>query len=165
VSGAERASGPNSQRLAALGLALPPVPAPAAAYVPAMRHGDLVFVSGQLPLREGRMVATGPVGDGGISLEEARELTQLCALNALAAVAALAGGLDRIRAVLRAEIMVAVRPGFTSTHLVGDGASELFSAVFGADVGHARMALGVVSLPLDAPVAVTTVMALHAASE
>jgi enamine deaminase RidA (YjgF/YER057c/UK114 family) len=149
----------NSDRLAALGLVLPPVAAPAAAYLPAIRQGDLIFVSGQLPLRDGRMLATGQVGEGGVDPADARDLAGVCALNALAAAAALAGGLDRIRAVLRADIMVAVRPGFVTTHQVGDGASELFSAVLG--IGHARMAFGVVSLPLDAPVAVETVMALH----
>ncbi|MGA0830724.1 MAG: Atu1372/SO_1960 family protein [Nitriliruptoraceae bacterium] len=96
----------NAARLAAAGLELPPVPAPAAAYVPALRHGDLVIVSGQLPLRDGALLATGLVGTD-VAQDEAAELARVCALNALAAAASVAGGLDAIASVLRVGVFVA----------------------------------------------------------
>jgi enamine deaminase RidA (YjgF/YER057c/UK114 family) len=158
------AAGTNSDRLAALGLVLPPVPAPAASYVPAVRHGDLVLVSGQLPMRDGALLATGLVGmsEGQHSVEQAAELARVCALNVLAAAASVAGGLDAIAGVLRAGIFVASGDGFTSQHLVGNGASELFAAVLGPGAVHARMAVGVARLPLDAPVEVEAVVAVRA---
>jgi enamine deaminase RidA (YjgF/YER057c/UK114 family) len=154
----------NSARLAALGLTLPPVPAPAAAYVPAMRHSDLVLVSGQLPVRDGALLATGLVGDapGQLGVVAAAELARVCALNVLAAAASVSGGLDAITAVLRAGIFVASGDGFTAQHLVGNGASELFAAVLGPGAVHARMAVGVARLPLDAPVEVEAVIAVRA---
>jgi len=153
----------NTARLTALGLDLPPVPAPAAAYVPAVRHGDLVLVSGQLPVRDGALVATGLVGSatGEHGVEAAAELARLCALNVLAAAASVAGGLDAIGAVLRAGIFVATGDGFTSQHLVANGASALFAAVLGEGAVHARMAVGVARLPLDAPVEVEAVIAIR----
>ena len=157
-------TGTNSDRLAALGLALPPVPAPAAAYVPAVRHGDLVLVSGQLPMRDGALLATGLVGstDGQHSVEQAAELARVCALNVLAAAASVAGGLDAISGVLRAGVFVSSGEGFTVQHLVANGASELFAAVLGPGAVHARMAVGVARLPLDAPVEVEAVVAVRA---
>lgn len=154
----------NTARLTALGLTLPSVPAPAGAYVPAMRHGQLVLVSGQLPVRDGALAATGLVGTarGELGIEAAAELARLCALNVLAAAASVAGGLDEIAAVLRAGIFVATGEGFTSPHLVANGASALFAAVLGVGAVHARMALGVVRLPLDAPVEVEAVIAVAA---
>jgi enamine deaminase RidA (YjgF/YER057c/UK114 family) len=154
----------NSSRLAALGLELPPVPAPAASYVPAVRHGDLVLVSGQLPVRDGALLATGLVGTatGELDVEGAATLARVCALNVLAAAASVAGGLDAITAVLRAGIFVASGEGFTSQHLVANGASELLSAVLGEGAVHARMAVGVARLPLDAPVEVEAVIAVRA---
>jgi enamine deaminase RidA (YjgF/YER057c/UK114 family) len=149
----------NGERLAALGLALPPVPAPAAAYVPARRHGDLVLTAGQLPMVDGALVATGPVGDA-IDVERAAGLARVCALNVLAAAASVAGGLDAITGVVRATVFVASAPGFTSQHLVANGASELFAAVLGAGEGHARIAIGVASLPLDAPVEVEAILSV-----
>jgi enamine deaminase RidA (YjgF/YER057c/UK114 family) len=146
----------NGARLAALGLTLPPVPAPAAAYVPAVRHGDLVFVSGQLPVRDGELVATGQVDD----VETAAELARLCALNVLAAGAAVAGGLDAITGVVRCGIFVASAPDFTAQHLVANGASGLFAAVLGPGAVHARMAVGVAALPLGAPVEVEAVLSV-----
>ena len=161
----------NSERLAALGLSLPPVPAPAAAYVPARRHGDLVWTAGQLPLVDGALVATGPVGatdgtgdgatDGAIDVERAVELARTCALNVLAAAASVAGGLDAITGVLRATVFVASAPGFVAQHLVANGASRLFAEVLGGDEGHARVAIGVASLPLDAPVEVEAVLTVR----
>ena len=154
----------NGARLAALGLTLPAVPAPAAAYVPAVRHGGLVLVSGQLPLVDGMLAATGRVGDAADEhdVAAAAKLAQRCALNVLAAAAAVAGGLDALAAVLRVGVFVASGDGFTRQHLVADGASELFSAVLGADAVHARAAVGVTRLPLDAPVEVEAMLAVAA---
>jgi enamine deaminase RidA (YjgF/YER057c/UK114 family) len=147
----------HTARLAALGLALPPVPAPAAAYVPAVRHGDLVIVSGQLPLRDGALLATGLVG-ADITQDEAADLARACALNALAAAASVAGGLDAIAAVLRVGVFVASAEGFTTQHLVANGASQLLGEVLGPGAVHARAAVGVARLPLDAPVEVEAML-------
>ena len=150
----------NTARLAALDLELPPVPAPAAAYVPAVRHGDLVIVSGQLPLADGSLLATGLVGDapGEHDVEAAASLAQRCALNVLAAAASVAGGLDAIASVLRVGVFVASGDGFTRQHLVANGASELLAAVLGPGAVHARAAVGVPRLPLDAPVEVEAML-------
>ena len=152
----------NTDRLAALGLTLPPVAAPAAAYVPAVRHGDLVIVSGQLPLVDGTLLATGPVGDGPgeHDVATAADLARRCALNVLAVAAAVAGGLDAITRVLRVGVFVASGAGFTAQHLVANGASELIGAVLGPDAVHARAAVGVLRLPLDAPVEVEAMLAV-----
>ena len=150
----------NSARLAALGLELPPVPAPAAAYVPAVRHGDLVIVSGQLPLADGALLATGLVGDapGEHDVDAAAALARRCALNVLAAAASVAGGLDAIASVLRVGVFVASGDGFTRQHLVANGASQLFGEVLGPDAVHARAAVGIPRLPLDAPVEVEAML-------
>ena len=147
----------HTGRIADLGLALPPVPAPAAAYVPAVRHGDLVIVSGQLPLRDGALLATGLVGSD-VTQDDAAELARVCALNALAAAASVAGGLDAIAAVLRVGVFVASADGFTAQHLVANGASQLLSDVLGPGAVHARAAVGVARLPLDAPVEVEAML-------
>ena len=154
----------NTERLAALGLTLPPVPRPAAAYVPAVRHGDLVIVSGQLPLVDGTLVATGLVGDGPgeHDVATAAELARRCALNVLAAAASVAGGLDAVTSVLRVGVFVASGDGFTAQHLVANGASELIGAVLGPDAVHARAAVGVPRLPLDAPVEVEAMLTVAA---
>jgi enamine deaminase RidA (YjgF/YER057c/UK114 family) len=151
-------------RLAALGLELPAVPAPAAAYAPAVRHGDLVLVSGQLPIADGALLATGLVGDapGEHDVDAAAALASRCALNVLAAAAAVAGGLDRLAAVLRVGVFVASGEGLTRQHLVADGASQLLAAVLGPGAVHARAAVGVARLPLDAPVEVEAMLAVHA---
>lgn len=150
----------NSARLAALDLALPPVPAPAAAYVPAVRHGDLVIVSGQLPLVDGALLATGLVGDadGEHNVDAAAALARRCALNVLAAGASVTGGLDAIASVLRVGVFVASGDGFTRQHLVANGASQLLGEVLGPDAVHARAAVGVPRLPLDAPVEVEAML-------
>ena len=150
----------NSARLATLGLELPPVPAPAAAYVPAVRHGDLIIVSGQLPLADGALLATGLVGDapGEHDVDAAAALARRCALNVLAAAASVAGGLDAIASVLRVGVFVASGDGFTRQHLVANGASQLFGEVLGPDAVHARAAVGVPRLPLDAPVEVEAML-------
>ncbi|HEU0104333.1 MAG TPA: RidA family protein [Mycobacteriales bacterium] len=153
-------SGPF-QRLAGLGLELPPVVPPVAAYVPAVRSGDLVFTSGQLPIVSGQLGAVGKVG-AQVSPERARELAQVCALNALAAVDALVG-LDRVEQVVKVTGFVASVPEFTGQPAVVNGASELFGAVFGDAGRHARSAVGVAALPLDAPVEVELVVRVSTA--
>lgn len=144
-----------SERLAALGLTLPPVAAPVAAYVPAVRHGDLVHTSGQLPFVGPAMLVTGKVGPGGVGLGEAKELAQTAALNALAAVADVAGGVDNIERILKVTVFVASAPIFVGQPAVANGASELLGAIF--DGGHARSAVGVAALPLDAAVEIELV--------
>ena len=140
-------------RLRELGLELPSVPAPAGAYVPATRTGDLVYTAGQLPFREGELSVTGKVG-AGVSPEEAKEAARLCALNALAAAAEKTDGLGGIERVVKVTGFVASAPGFDGQPGVLNGASELFGEVFGDAGLHARSAVGVAELPLDAPVEV-----------
>jgi enamine deaminase RidA (YjgF/YER057c/UK114 family) len=144
-------------RLRELGLELPAVPAPAGSYVPATRAGHLVFTAGQLPLRDGEIYKTGKVGDG-VSPEEAYEAARLCALNALAAAAGVTGGLGRIDRIAKVTGFVASAPGFNGQPGVLNGASELLGEVFGEAGLHARSAVGVTELPLDAPVEVEIVV-------
>lgn len=141
------------ERLAALGLAVPEVAAPVAAYVPAVRSGDHVFTSGQLPVREGQLLVTGKVG-GEVSEEEAVACARQCALNALAAVKSQVGDLARVRRVVKVVAFVASTPDFTGQPRVANGVSELLGEVFGEAGVHARSAVGVPVLPLDAPVEV-----------
>ena len=144
------------ERLAELGLELPAVAAPLASYVPALRSGDLVFTSGQLPLRGGELLATGKVG-AEVDPEQAAACAQQCALNALAAAAALVP-LDQVRRVVKLVVFVASAPDFTGQPGVGNGASHLMAEVFGDAGRHARSAVGVAVLPLDAPVEVEVVL-------
>lgn len=146
-----------SDNLRDLGLELPPVPAPAASYVPATRSGDLVFTAGQLPFRDGELSATGKVGES-VTSEVANEAARLCGLNALAAAAAEAGGLDNIRRVVKVTGFVASAPGFNAQPAVINGASDLLGEVFGEDGLHARSAVGVAELPLGAPVEVEIIV-------
>ncbi|MEV7182705.1 RidA family protein [Kitasatospora sp. NPDC093102] len=141
------------EKLAELGLTLPPVAAPVAAYVPAVLSGDLVFTSGQLPVVEGKLPTTGKVG-AEVSAEEAKELAQICALNALAAVKSVIGDLDRIERIVKVVGFVAAAPDFIAVPAVVNGASELLGKVLGAAGVHARSAVGVAVLPLDSPVEV-----------
>ena len=145
------------ERLADLGLSVPEVPKPVAVYVPAVRSGNFVFTSGQLPMRSGELMQTGKVG-GDVSPDEAVECAQQCALNAIAAVKAELGDLDLVKRVVKVVVFVASTPDFTGQPQVANGASELFGSVF-ADAGvHARSAVGVPVLPLDAPVEVELVV-------
>jgi enamine deaminase RidA (YjgF/YER057c/UK114 family) len=145
-------SGP-ADRLAALGLTLPPVTAPVAAYVPAVRTGSYIYVSGQLPMTDGKLPATGKVG-GDVSVEDAAAMARTCALNALAAAASVAGGLEGIRRIVKVVGFVASAPGFSSQAQVINGASEFLIEIFGEDGRHARSAIGVAELPLGTPVEV-----------
>jgi enamine deaminase RidA (YjgF/YER057c/UK114 family) len=149
------------ERLAELGLKLPEVPKPAGAYVPALRNGNLVYTSGQLPMVDGALPATGKVG-AAVSAEQAKELAQRCALNALAAVKSVVGDLAKVRRVVKVVGFVASDPGFTAQPGVINGASELLGVVFGDAGVHARSAVGVAVLPLDAPVEVEIVVEVGA---
>ena len=145
------------ERLAELGLSVPDVAAPVAAYIPAVRSGQHVYTSGQLPLREGRLLMTGKVGSE-VSAEQGVECARQCVLNALAAVRAELGDLSRVKRIVKVVAFVASAPDFTGQPGVANGASELLGEVFG-DVGrHARSAVGVAVLPLDAPVEVELVV-------
>ena len=145
------------ERLGELGLAVPEVPKPVAVYVPAVRSGNLVFTSGQLPMRSGELMQTGKVG-GDVSPDEAVACAQQCALNAIAAVKAELGDLDLVKRVVKVVVFVASTPDFTGQPQVANGASELFGSVFDDAGVHARSAVGVPVLPLDAPVEVELVV-------
>ena len=150
-----------ADRLAELGLVLPPVAAPVAAYVPAVVDGGLVWTSGQLPFVDGALPATGVVGDGEglVPAQDAAQLARLCALNALAAIGSVAD-LDDVRRIVKVVGFVASAPGFTGQPAVVNGASELLGQVFGDAGRHARSAVGVAALPLGAPVEVEVVAAV-----
>ena len=144
------------ERLSELGLTVPEVVAPVAAYVPALRNGNLVFTSGQLPMRDGNLEATGKVGDGHglVPASDAKDLAALCALNAIAAIKSVVGDLEKVTQVVKVVGFVASDPGFTGQPGVINGASELLGTAFGDKGAHARSAVGVAALPLDAPVEV-----------
>ena len=147
----------HTERLAALGLTLPPVTAPVAAYVPAVQTGSYIYVSGQVPVADGKVAATGKVG-AEVSTEDAAGLARICALNALAAAANVAGGLDNIGRIVKVVGFVASAPGFNGQPQVINGASELLIEVLGEDGRHARSAIGVAELPLNAPVEVEMIV-------
>jgi enamine deaminase RidA (YjgF/YER057c/UK114 family) len=140
-------------RLAELGLSVPEVAKPVAVYVPAVRTGNYVYTSGQLPMREGTLITTGKVG-GEVTVEQAVECAQQCALNGFAAVRSLIGDLSRVVRVVKVVAFVASTPDFTGQAGIANGASELIGKVFGEAGQHARSAVGVSVLPLDAPVEV-----------
>jgi enamine deaminase RidA (YjgF/YER057c/UK114 family) len=137
-------------KLAELGLELPIAALPVAAYVPAIRTGNLVFTAGQLPIVDGAMVGTGKV-DGDLTPERAKELAQICALNCLAAVATVAD-VNKITKIVRVVGYVNGVPGFINAPVVVNGASELFLAIWGDGAKHARSAVGIAELPLNSPV-------------
>ena len=145
------------ERLADLGLSVPEVVPPVAAYVPAVRTGSYVYTSGQLPMVAGTMVAVGKVGST-VDPDTAKACAQACALNAIAAVKSVVGDLDRVVRVVKVVGFVASVPEFTGQPQVVNGASELLGAAFGEAGVHARSAVGVVALPLDAPVEVEIVV-------
>jgi enamine deaminase RidA (YjgF/YER057c/UK114 family) len=145
-----------SARLEQLGVALPEVVAPLASYVPAVRAGNLVYTAGQLPMQAGKLARTGKVG-AEVSPEEAAAMARICALNALAAVDSLVG-IDAVTRVVKVVGFVASAPGFNGQPSVINGASELLAEVFGEQGAHARSAVGVSELPLDAPVEVELIV-------
>jgi enamine deaminase RidA (YjgF/YER057c/UK114 family) len=152
-------SNPNANRpdpeaqLTKLGLALPTPAKPVAAYIPVRRSGNLVYVSGQIPMKHGALMATGTV-PGVVSLERARECAKQCTLNGLAAVKAEIGSLARVRQVIRVGCFVACENGFGDQPKVANAASELLVEVFGESGKHARAAVGTNALPLNVPVEV-----------
>jgi enamine deaminase RidA (YjgF/YER057c/UK114 family) len=150
-------------RLGELGLTVPEVAAPVAAYVPALRDGNLVFTSGQLPMVSGALVQTGKVGDGHglVPAADARALAQTCALNAIAAVKSVIGDLDKVTRVVKVVGFVASDPSFTGQPGVVNGASELLGKAFGDAGAHARSAVGVSVLPLDSPVEVEIIVSVR----
>jgi enamine deaminase RidA (YjgF/YER057c/UK114 family) len=145
------------ERLAELGLAVPDVAKPVAVYVPAVRTGNYIYTSGQLPMRDGALIATGKVG-GDVSPEQAVACAQQCALNGLAAVKSLIGELSQVVRVVKVVAFVASTPDFTGQPGIANGASELIGQAFGEAGQHARSAVGVPVLPLDAPVEVELVV-------
>ncbi|MGH3471657.1 MAG: RidA family protein [Nocardioidaceae bacterium] len=144
-------------RLQELGLSVPEVPTPVAAYVPAVRTGNHIYTAGQLPMRDGQLLALGKVG-GEVSAEQAAECAQQCALNAIAAVKSLLGDLSRVARVVKVVVFVASTPDFTGQPGVANGASELIGQVFGDAGQHARSAVASPVLPLDAPVEVEMIV-------
>ena len=147
------------EKLSALGLTLPTAAAPVAAYVPAVRSGNLVFTAGQLPVIDGKLVKEGKVGSD-VTVEDAKGLAQICALNALAAIS-LVADLDKVERVVRVGGFVNCAPGFTAIPGVVNGASEFLIKVFGDVNGkHARTAVGVAELPLNAPVEIEIMIEL-----
>ena len=153
-------SNPDSvrDRLAELGLTLPTMPAPAAAYRPYARVGDSVMTAGQLPVVEGRLPRTGRLGRE-VDLDTGIELARIAGLNVLAVLEAASGDLDRV-AIVKVNVFVASDPMFVEQHLVANGASDLFSAVLGDHGVHARSAVGVACLPLNSPVEIDVVAQL-----
>ena len=147
------------ERLADLGLRVPEVAKPVAAYVPAVRTGDYVYTSGQLPMRDGELLATGKVG-ADVSQEQAVECARQCALNAFAAIRAEVGELSAVKRVVKVVVFVASSADFTAQPQVANGVSDLVGEVFGEAGQHARSAVGVAVLPLDAPVEVELVVAV-----
>jgi len=140
-----------------LGITLPEVAKPAGAYVPAVQSGNLVFTAGQIPLVEGKLFATGKVGKE-ISVEQAKDIARICALNAVAAIKGVVGDLDRVKKVVKVVGFVASTPDFTQQPQVINGASELLEQIFGENGIHSRSAVGVAVLPLDAPVEVELIV-------
>lgn len=147
------------QKLKELGITLPEVAKPVAAYIPAIRSGSTVYSSGQLPMVSGALKYKGRLGDN-ISLEDAYQAARICALNALAAVCSVAGGIDAIEKIVRITGYVSSTPEFTDQPKVVNGASELMLAIFGDAGRHARSAVGVSALPLGAPVEVELIVQL-----
>lgn len=154
---------PPSARLAELGIELPPVAPPVAAYIPALASAGQVFTAGQLPFVAGALPVTGKVG-AEVDPEQAAGLARIAALNAVAAAASVAGGLDGIRRVVKVTVFVASDPSFTGQPAVANGASQLLQEIFGPRGLHVRSAVGVSVLPLDAPVEVELVVETNAAS-
>lgn len=150
-----------SERLRELGISLPQPTKPVASYVPAVRHGDLLMLSGQIPLRDGQMAYAGKVGPPlGRSLEEAQEAAKVCTLNALGIAADAVGGIDNVKRILKVVVYVASCEEFTDQHKVANGASDLLVSIFGEAGRHARAAVGVAELPLNATVEVDVLFAV-----
>lgn len=144
-----------------MGLALPEVAKPAGAYIPAVRTGNLIFTAGQLPMRDGKLIAAGKVPSPEVSLQQAQEAARQAVLNALAAVKAQIGSLDNIRQIVRLNVYVNSSAGFTEQAKVANGASELLGEIFGDCGKHTRCAVGVAELPLNATVELDLIMEIN----
>lgn len=145
------------KRLGDLGITLPAAAAPAANYVPYMASGSLVFTAGQLPLKDGKLIATGLLGRD-VDVAAGKEAAQQCAINILAQAKAALGDLEKIRKLVKITVFVASTPDFTEQHLVANGASDFLVAVLGERGKHARSAVGVASLPLNASVEIEAII-------
>ena len=145
------------KRLGDLGVTLPVAAAPAANYVPFMRSGKLLFTAGQLPLKDGKLVASGLLGRD-LDVATGKEAAKYCAINILAQAKAALGSLDQIGKIVKITVFVASAPDFTEQHLVANGASDFLVAVLGDAGKHARAAVGTASLPLNAPVEIEAVI-------
>lgn len=145
------------KRLADLGIVIPAAAAPAANYVPFVRSGNLLFPSGQLPMKDGKLAVTGLLGRD-LDTAAGQEAAKLCAINVLAQAKAALGDLEKIRRLVKISIYVASAPDFTEQHLVGNGASDLFAKVLGERGRHARVAVGMAALPLNAAVEIEAVL-------
>ena len=141
------------ERLAELGIVLPPAPQPVASYIPVKVVGDLAWVAGQIPMQDGAVTVAGKVG-GEVTIDDANAGARRCALQALAALQAALGTLDRVKGIVKLDVFVASAPGFTDHPKVANGASDLLVEVFGEEGRHARAAVGVPELPLGAAVEV-----------
>ncbi|NLE60673.1 MAG: RidA family protein [Planctomycetes bacterium] len=139
------------EKLKDLGYPLPPAPAPVGSYIPAIRIDNLVMTSGQIPIREGKLVSTGKIG-GNLSIEQGAEAARVAVVNALSQLAVAAGGLSNVKRIVRLGVFVNSADGFTQQPKVANGASDLLVAVFGDAGRHVRAAVGSNELPLDAPV-------------
>jgi enamine deaminase RidA (YjgF/YER057c/UK114 family) len=146
-----------SQKLDALGISLPKAAVPAANYLPTRTTGNLLFTSGQLPLRDGALVHEGLLGRD-LTVEQGQEAARWCAINILAQAQAALGDLEKIKRIVKIAIFVASMPEFTEQHLVGNGASNLLADVLGDAGRHARSAVGTASLPLNAPVEIEAII-------
>lgn len=144
-------------RLDAHGIVLPQAAAPAANYVPFGRSGNLLFLSGQLPLKDGKLLSAGLLGRD-LDVETGKAAARQCAINVLAQAKAAVGDLEKIRRIVKISVFVASTPDFTEQHLVGNGASDLLVTILGERGKHARAAVGMASLPLNAPVEVEAVI-------
>lgn len=145
-----------TERLGAMGITLPTPAAPAAAYIPFVQHGNLIFTSGQLPLRDGALVATGKLG-AGIDLATGQDAARWCAINILAQAQVALGDIEKIKRIVKLTCFVASDPSFTEQHLVANGASQFLGDILDRG-GHARSAVGVPCLPLDAPVEIEAII-------
>jgi enamine deaminase RidA (YjgF/YER057c/UK114 family) len=147
------------ERLAELGIQLPPAPQPVASYIPVKVVGGLAWVAGQVPMQDGAVTVAGSVG-GDVTTEEANAGARRCAIQALAALGAALGSLDRVKGIVKVDVFVASAPGFTEQSTVANGASDLLVEVFGNEGRHARAAIGVPELPLGAAVEVALLVQL-----
>ncbi len=151
-----------SEKLKELGITLPPMPTPVAAYVPFVRHGDMLLLSGQIPVRDGKVAYQGQVGFEQ-KLDAAQEAARLCTINALAVANGAVGGIDNIARVLKVVVYVASHEDFHEQHLVANGCSQLLQEIFGENGRHARAAVGVAELPLNSSVEIDITFSVRSA--